>query len=180
MCFSVWMCLHQGCFAAEGRKRSQHCKCPRRHIRIATTIKIHELSMESLQSHFKIKIAQLRDSGHYCPSPGRRGAVSVCARRRLSSARSVPQPPESCRHDERKHVVTLGPAEIVSSRTWIQFIGTASQQSSILVILYEIQLVFNNLEDKVCIILVWLVKGRSAVCSIRGMCSQFYSIALLH
>ena len=73
------LCLHQGCFAAEGRKRSQHCKCPRRHIRIATTIKIHELSMESAAERY------------------------LCVRRRAStSAQTVPQPPESARRDEHK------------------------------------------------------------------------------
>ena len=101
----VELCLHQGCFAAEGRKRSQHCKCPRRHIRIATTIKIHELSMESLQSHFKIKIAQLRESGHYSPSRARRN--DTCVRRRAaSSAQNVPQPSEAAVVLSRQHVVT--------------------------------------------------------------------------
>ena len=108
----MWMCLHQGCFAAEGRKRSQHCKCPRRHIRIATTIKIHELSMESLQSHFKIKIAQLRESGHYCPSRARRN--DTCVRRRAAtSAQNVPQPPEAAVVLSRQHVVTLVPRKLI-------------------------------------------------------------------
>ena len=57
--------------------------------------------MESLQSHFKIKIAQLRESGHYSPSRARRN--DTCVRRRAaSSAQNVPQPPESARRDEHK------------------------------------------------------------------------------